>query len=97
MPKPSHPTPEESPPQPLTDPTVPPMRDPPGGEPYRDPVQPPPNDPQEPPMRDPDLPGYQDPPAKPPAMLRGPVTGDPEWRPGAASQVERRDRASASV
>ncbi len=63
------------------------MRDPPG-EPYRDPVQPPPNDPPAKPLRDPDPPGYQDPPAKPPAASRrkGPVTGDPEWRPGAASQ-----------
>jgi hypothetical protein len=66
MPKPSQPAPEQSPPQPLTDPTAPPMRDPPG-EPMRDPVQPPPNDPQSPPVRDPDPPGYQDPPATPPA------------------------------
>ena len=36
MPDPSKPTPEQSPPQPMTDPAVPPMRDPPGS-PYRDP------------------------------------------------------------
>ena len=82
MPNPSQPAPEQSPPQPLTDPTVPPMRDPPG-EPYRDPVQPPPNDPPDWPMRDPDPPPYGDPPGKPPAAsAKGPVTGDAEWRPG---------------
>jgi hypothetical protein len=69
---------------PLTDPVVPPMRDPPGA-PYRDPVQPPPNDPPSQPLRDPDPPGYHDPPVTPPRDKGacGPVTGEPEWRPGA--------------
>jgi len=68
---------------PLTDPVVPPLRDPPDA-PYRDPVQPPPNDPPPRPLRDPDPPGYKDPPAKPrrtrarsPAMPSGAGSGDP--------------------
>jgi hypothetical protein len=73
MPDPTKPTPEEQPPQPLTDPTVPPMKDPPGTQP--DPVQPPPADPPGKPLHDPDPA-----PAKDPA---GPVTGDAEWCPGA--------------
>ena len=74
MPDPSKPTPEQSPPQPMTDParrrcatrrTRPiAIRQPPA-----------PNDPPGQPLRDPDPPPYKDPP--------GPVTGDAEWRPGA--------------
>jgi hypothetical protein len=60
------------------------MRDP-TDMPYRDPVQPPPNDPPPQPLRDPDPPGYKDPPVQPPKDRgpRGPITGEPEWRPGA--------------
>ena len=50
MPDPADP---EIPPQPLTDPMVPPMRDPPA-QPFRDPVLPPPATAGAKPMRDPD-------------------------------------------
>ncbi len=81
MPDPSKPTPEQSPPQPLTDPVAPPMRDPPDA-PYRDPQPPQPNDPPpSQPLRDPDPPPYSDPP--------GPVTGDAEWRLGADPAPQR--------
>ena len=58
----------------MTDPVLPPMRDPPDA-PYHDPVKPPPSDPPpDKPLRDPDPQPYKDPP--------GPRTGDAEWRPG---------------
>ncbi len=83
----SNPGPEQQPPQPLTDPTVPPMTDPPDA-PYRDPVQPPLGDPTPKPMHDPGDPQpYRDPP-QPPAKDQIPAeeapnrTGDGEWQPG---------------
>jgi hypothetical protein len=70
MPDPSKPTPEQSPPQPLTDPTVPPMRDPPGA-PYRDPQPPQPKDPPGKPLQDPDPPPYKVHRDRSPAMPNG--------------------------
>src|SRR5207249_2648535 len=64
MPDPRDPTPNIPPAQdPLRDPVVPPMQDPPA-TPYRDPVVPPAPGPGESPVHDPQPPPYQDPPQR---------------------------------
>ena len=70
MPDPSRTNPRQNPPQPLTDPVVPPMRDPPDA-PYHDPVKPPPSDPPDKAVHDPDPPPYKDPPGRAPATPSG--------------------------